>query len=345
MSLAGNRFLYDEPVQSSRSFAIPLSDSSRVGEARRLAMVQATRAHLTESESSNLGIVVTETATNAIRHAAHGQLILRTLHAQGRNGVEMLCLDRGPGMANVADNLRDGFSTAGSMGTGLGAANRLASTFEVFSALGSGTIVLARLWSGPGQSPAAPLVTAVCLPIKGEAECGDGWASFTLGPRTVILVVDGLGHGISASEATTAAVRIFREHSSRPPVELLDLVHRGLKASRGAAAAIAEVDLSRRMVKYAGVGNISGWVISEDSARAMVSHSGILGHQVRKIQAFDYPLPPGGCVVMHTDGVSGKWKAASYPGLLRRDSALLAGALFRDFARDRDDASVVVYRP
>jgi hypothetical protein len=122
-------------------------------------------------------------------------------------------------------------------------------------------------------------------------------------------------------------------------------VHRGLKATRGAAAAIAEVDLSRRMVKYAGVGNIAGWVVSEDSSRAMVSHSGILGHQVRKIQAFDYPLPPGGCVVMHSDGVSGKWKLGSYPGLLRRDSALLAGALFRDFARDRDDASVVVYRP
>jgi hypothetical protein len=256
----------------------------------------------------------------------------------------MLCIDRVPGMANVGDNLRDGFSTAGSMGTGLGAAQRLASTFEVFSTVGTGTVVLARVWAGT-QSPVGPLIASVCLPVKGEIRCGDSWAAETRGPRTVILLVDGLGHGISASEAADEAVRLFLGNARLSPTDILDLLHRGLKATRGAAAAVAEVDLSRRVVKFAGLGNIAGWVVTDDSMRAMVSHSGIIGHQVRKIQAFDYPLPPGGTIVMHSDGLSSKWKTASYPGPLRRDSALLAGSLYRDFARERDDTSLVIFRP
>jgi hypothetical protein len=181
--------------------------------------------------------------------------------------------------------------------------------------------------------------------VKGETECGDSWAAETTGPRTVILSVDGLGHGISASDASKEAVRLFRENARHSPTEILDILHRGLKATRGAAAAVAEVDLSRRVVKFAGLGNIAGWVVTDDSMRAMVSHSGIIGHQVRKIQAFDYPLPPGGTVILHTDGLGSKWKTGSYPGLLRRDSGLLAGALYRDFARERDDTSLVIFRP
>ena len=345
MSLAGSSLAEEFPLESSRSFAVPLTDLSHVGEARRLAMGQATRARLSQSESSNLGIVVTETASNAVRHATGGQVIFRTIRNEGRTGVEMLCLDRGPGIANVTESLRDGHSTAGSMGTGLGAANRLASTFEVFSVVGQGTVVLARVWGGSGKAPAGPLVTAVCLPIRGETECGDGWAAESWGARTIILAVDGLGHGVNASDAAKEAVRIFRENARRSPTDILDLLHRGLRSTRGAAAAVAEVDLGRRMVRYAGLGNIAGWVVNDDSMRAMVSHSGIVGHQVRKIQAFEYPLPQGGVIILHSDGLSSKWKASSYPGLLRRDSALLAGALFRDFARDRDDASVVIYRP
>ena len=323
---------------------IPLTDLSRVGEARRLAQGQATRARLSESEASNLGIVVTETATNAVRHAAEGQMIFRTLRSDGFSGVEMLCIDRGRGMASVAESLRDGFSTAGSMGTGMGAVNRLASTFEVFSTVGTGTVVLARIWTN-GKSPSSPQVSAVCIPVRGETACGDSWAADVAGDRTIILAVDGLGHGIFAADAANEAVRIFRENARRGPTEILDLLHRGLKATRGAAAAIAEIDLSHRTVKYAGLGNISGWVVGDESMRAMVSHSGIIGHQVRKIQAFDYPLPPGGAVIMHSDGVGSKWKADSYPGLLRRDTALLAGAIYRDFARERDDACLVVFRP
>jgi anti-sigma regulatory factor (Ser/Thr protein kinase) len=328
------------------SSTVPLSDSSRVGEARRTAALMATGAGLSASESNNLGIVITEAANNAIRHAKEGQLILRPLSQNGSSGVEMLCLDRGPGMANVAECLRDGFSTGGSMGTGLGAASRLANTFDIFSAVDTGTVVLARVWAGgTRKGSAAPLVASICVPLHGEQRCGDGWAASAAGTRTVLLAVDGLGHGVYAAEAADTAVRIFLANASRGPSEMLDLLHRGLRGTRGAAAAIAEIDAGRRKVSYAGVGNISGNIVTDQTIKTMVSHSGIVGHHLTRINQFEYDLPPDGVVVMHSDGLTNKWRVDRYPGLFRRDPALLAGVLYRDFTRGRDDASVIIFRP
>lgn len=332
-----------ELVLSSR---VPLDDTSRIGEARRMALSAGARAGLGDGELSNLGIVVTEIATNAVRYATGGQLILRTLELTGRSGIELLCIDRGPGMANVAECLRDGFSTRGTMGTGLGAVSRIAQNFEVFSTVESGTVVLARLFApGDRGENAAPLIATICLPVEGERECGDGWATSLVGSRAVLLLVDGLGHGISAAEAAREAIRIFSDHPGQPAGEILDLIHRGLRSSRGAAAAITEIDLARRSVRFAGLGNIAGWVVAGQAMRAMVSHNGIVGHQARRIQEFEYPLPPDSTVVMHSDGLSSRWKSDRYPGLLRRDPALFAGVLYRDCARERDDSSVLVYRP
>jgi hypothetical protein len=126
---------------------------------------------------------------------------------------------------------------------------------------------------------------------------------------------------------------------------MLDLLHRGLRGTRGAAAAIAEIDAGRRKVHYAGVGNIAGNIVTDQTIKTMVSHSGIVGHQVTRINQFDYDLPPDGVVVMHSDGLTNKWRVDRYPGLLRRDPALLAAVLYRDFTRGRDDASVIIFRP
>jgi anti-sigma regulatory factor (Ser/Thr protein kinase) len=333
--------------RSEVSVAVPLTDTSRIGEARRAAVATGTRAGLGAAELSNLGIIATEIATNAVRHATGGEMILRTVQAGEQAGVEMLCIDRGPGMANVAECLRDGYSRAGTMGTGLGAASRLATTFEIFSAVESGTAVLARVWpaSGPGAPERGALVAGIALPVAGETECGDGWAAVSAGSRTVILVVDGLGHGVSAAAAANTAVHLFQANAARPAEQIMDLLHRGLQSTRGAAAAVAELDPSRGQLRFAGLGNIASWVVADGATRALVSHNGIVGHQARRIQPFDYPWPAGATLVMHSDGLTGHWKLDRYPGVLRRDPALLAALLYRDCARPRDDSSVVVYRP
>lgn len=329
---------------TTQSIALPLSDMSRIGEARRLAGGIGGRLGLGPAEVSDLGIVVTEIATNAVRHGGGGELILRPLDG-GRPGVEALVTDRGRGMVNVAECFRDGYSTGGTMGTGLGAARRIAHAFDIHSQPGGGTVVVARLWAGGApESGEAGKVGAVCLPVAGETQCGDGWAAAIAERRSVVLVVDGLGHGPNAADAARLAVRLFRAHAARPAAEILDLLHRGLQTTRGAAAAIAEIDAQRGRVCYAGIGNIGARIVTDTGVRALVSHNGIVGHQARRIQPFEYPWSSDSTLIMHSDGITGHWKTDGWPGIMHRDPALAAGLIHRDFARERDDSTVVVFR-
>ena len=255
-------------------------------------------------------------------------------------------MDAGRGMANVAEAFRDGYSTSGTMGTGLGATRRLVHEFDLHSVPGVGTAAVLRVWKG-GPMPGAGarlMVGSVCLPVTGERESGDAWASLTSGTRALLLAVDGLGHGSSAAEAANLAVSLFRANASRGATELLNVLQLGLRPTRGAAVAIAEIDMAGGEVHYAGIGNISGRLLTASGMRAMVSHNGIVGHQDRRGHAFTYPWTSDTTLVMHSDGLKTQWKPEAYPGILRRDPALLAGLLYRDFARERDDACVLVCR-
>lgn len=343
-SFAGARVVPGE--NPSQSTLVRLTDLSRVGEARRRARMIGVEAGLDVAELANLEIVVSEIVSNAVRYGGGGELAIRADPGGGARGLEVLCLDRGAGVANVAECLRDGYSTGGSMGTGLGAAQRLSRAFDMLSVPGQGTAVLARLWSGeaPTRMHPSPEFGAVCLPVAGETVAGDGWAMHTSGMRTVVLVVDGLGHGPSAAEAATAAMRLFDAQARRTPVEILEALHAGLRATRGAAAAVAEIDTGSGRLRYAGLGNIAGRLLGEERPRDLVSQNGIVGHQARRVQAFDYPWTDDTTLVMHSDGIARHWKLDPYPGLGRRDPALIAGILYRDFARGRDDATVVACR-
>jgi serine phosphatase RsbU (regulator of sigma subunit) len=164
-----------------------------------------------------------------------------------------------------------------------------------------------------------------------------------VGSKTRILVVDGLGHGADAQVAAARAVEIF-EIQRGTVSEGLESIHRALRATRGAAAAIADIDVPRRTLQYAGIGNISGAILGRDGTRNLVSHNGTLGHTVHRIQEFSYELPAGALLVMTSDGLKTRWTLDGYPGLLRRDPTVIAAILFRDFERGRDDATALVAR-
>lgn len=126
--------------------AISISDATRIAEARRFATAVARTLAFDETEAGKLAIVVTETATNLLKHARNGEMLISTVEHGGRHGISVLAIDRGPGIANVTESLRDGYSTSGSPGTGLGAIRRLSSGFEIYSRP-EGTAVLARMWT------------------------------------------------------------------------------------------------------------------------------------------------------------------------------------------------------
>lgn len=326
--------------------AFSIAEASQVGEARRMAMAIATNLGFNETERGKVGIVVTEVANNLVRHAKEGELLLRPLFKDSLSGLEILALDKGPGMANVNQCLRDGFSTGGTSGTGLGATLRLSAFFDIHSVPSLGTAIVAHLWSKPlPQRLSAGLeIGVVCLPKAGETACGDAWAVEQQSGRASAIVADGLGHGPDAALASQTAVRVFQENARLPPNQILEAVHGALRSTRGVAVAIAELDLNQQQVRFAGVGNIAGSVLTAEKSWSMISYNGIVGYQIRKIQEFVYPLPSQSLLILHSDGLATQWRVDRYPGLAARHPSLIAGVLYRDFKRGSDDVTVLVAR-
>jgi anti-sigma regulatory factor (Ser/Thr protein kinase) len=321
---------------------LPVEDASHVAEARRHCVRLAEGVGFSETDAGRVAIVVTELATNLVKHASHGVLIAGLIEVDSGYAVQILSLDKGSGIPDLAAATRDGFSTAGSPGTGLGAIARLSNTFEVSTALGGGTAMLAVLYTDRKAHHGRSKSGAVSIPKHGEEVCGDAWAEVSDGRRTTVLVADGLGHGYGAHEAAQEAVRIFRQQSAAPVSAILAAVDAGLKKTRGAAVSIARIDRERSLVTYAGIGNVAGAIFAENSVRRMVSFNGTAGLAVRRIQAFDYPLPKGSRVALASDGLTSGWSILKYPGLLRASPALAAGVIFRDFERGRDDVTIFV---
>ncbi|MEH1901952.1 MAG: ATP-binding SpoIIE family protein phosphatase [Nostoc sp.] len=328
------------------SVAITITESSQTGEARRVAMALATRLGFQETERGKVGIVVTEVANNLVQHAHGGVVLLRTINQDLAVGIEVLSLDKGSGMVDVDQCLQDGFSTAGTSGNGMGAIRRLAGLFEVYSISNQGTALLAHLWSDSTPHPPEKTleIGAICLPKRGEDVSGDAWAYVVDGRRSLLLVADGLGHGPGAASAASQALRIFQDNHHRSPGAILEAAHTALRSTRGAVLAIAEIDFEQQSVCFAGIGNIAASIFSFTEHHNLLSHNGTVGHEIRKIQEFSYPWYSNGLLIMHSDGLGTKWQLDRYPGLSQKHPSLIAGVLYRDFNRERDDVTVLVVK-
>jgi anti-sigma regulatory factor (Ser/Thr protein kinase) len=321
---------------------VAITDPASAGALRLLTERVARDVGFGAARAGDVALAVTEAATNLERHARDGAVALQILRHREVAGLRFIALDRGPGIANTATARADGFSTRGTLGIGLGAIERLASESDLHSVPARGTVLVATFWPRDGGSHRS--TAAITRPITGEEACGDAYAERVEGAVRTHLLVDGLGHGPLAAAAAHAAVRLFEEAPAGPPARLLEFMHQRLGGTRGAAVGIAELDATSRQARYAGIGNISGWIDDGERRRGMVSHPGIVGHQARKFLQFDYELPPGATLVLHSDGLTDKWDLSNYPGLRNRDPILMAATLLRDAGVRHDDAAVAVVR-
>lgn len=319
-------------------------DSSAASEVRRFAQAAAQRLGFDEDLTGKVSIVATELATNIARHARDGAVLVRAGGHDGASALDLLALDRGPGMRDVSRCLEDGYSTkAGGAKTGLGAIRRLADEFDIHSVPDLGTAVLARFREGPPE--AQPMdVGALSLPYPGEVACGDAWEVDLNLESCSFAVIDGLGHGVDAAAAAREAIRVLADPRQRTVEELLEIAHGALRPTRGAAMAIAEVHPASRHIRYGGIGNIIGATASATELRRMVSLDGTVGHETRNIKTFDYTLEQNQLLIMHSDGLRSQWRLERYPGLTLRDPFLIAGVLYRDYFKGQDDVTVVVAR-
>jgi anti-sigma regulatory factor (Ser/Thr protein kinase) len=327
---------------------ITVSDTSSVGEARRRVRQFCDEVSLNESDGEKAAIIVVELATNLVRYGQGGEILLQSGANGGKRWVDITSVDRGPGMRDSARCLQDGHSTGGGCGTGLGAVRRLSTEFDLYSEAPAGTVVFSRVVDRQSTSLSPPAFSwgVIARPAPHEDLCGDSWRIAERSGELAIMLADGLGHGPEAARAAEEATAAFDGDPFAPTTSIIDRANVRMQGTRGGAVATARIEAPNRLMKYSGVGNISGYLHSGngENGRGLFSHNGTVGHQMRKVQEFDYPCADQSLLVMHSDGLQSRWSLELYPGLLFRHPAVVAGILCRDFTRGRDDVTVAVVR-
>jgi anti-sigma regulatory factor (Ser/Thr protein kinase) len=321
-----------------------VTESSQIAQARRAVAALAVRQGFDEEDAGRAALVAVEICSNLVKHGNGGELIAQPLERGDARGVGLIGIDKGSGIDDVAKCLRDGFSTGGSPGTGLGAIGRMSQLFDLYSQPGQGTVVVAQLWRG-GRTPRAPLeIGAIVVPKPQEVECGDTWCYVERAGGALVMGVDGLGHGLGASQAASIACDVFMTEKTRAPAAVLERIHANLRTTRGAAAIVMEIDWERRQLLAAGIGNLIAAIIEGNAAKRIPSFNGIVGHATPRIRELSYPIAPTATIVFHSDGLTAGWQPERYPGLMQHPCATIAGVLYRDCKRGRDDSMVVVLR-
>ena len=322
-----------------------IGDVSEIAPARRGIGAFAGQLGFSTEDAGRAALVATEIGTNLVKHGGGGELIVKQINDGTRRGIELLGLDKGAGMADVGKCLRDGYSTSGSPGTGLGAMERLSQRFEVFSRAGLGTAVLAHLWPDSRQPSAQHLeIGAVVVPKPGESCCGDAWCYAERVEGVLVLAVDGLGHGLAASLAANEACRVFETEKHRPAIRIMQSLHEALRPTRGAAATLMEIDWDAGRATSVAVGNVQAALVNGAQIKRIAADNGIVGHVISRPRELAHECRPGTVLIVHSDGLTANWHLDRYPGLMQHHPTLIAGVLYRDCTRGRDDALIVVIR-
>ncbi len=325
---------------------IAVTESSQVSSARYAAQAMAAAVGLSPDDVHRAGLVTTELATNLVKHTGVGGAILLG-PAPGESGgaLDIAAIDKGPGIADAGRAIADGYSTAGSLGGGLGAVHRMSDHADFYSAPGKGTVITLRIGRPDRAASRHFAVGAAQVPARGERVCGDAWRLWIVEDRLVLALADGLGHGPDAAQAATLFLDVLDHAPVRSGPEAMARAHLALRPTRGAAAAIAQFDPAGQVVRFVGVGNIALVVTEPGTSRHAVSLGGTLGHEARAFREYTYPWPgPDAVTVMHSDGLASHWSLDAYPGLRARTPAVIAAVLYRDHTRGRDDTTVVVVK-
>ncbi len=317
-----------------------IAGPSTAAAARGAAALMARRLGFPSARADEIVLAVSEAASNLDKHAHDGSLLVQACFDDDVAGIELVTIDAGPGVADVRAAARDGHSTAGTLGVGLGAIRRIADFAEMFSVLGHGTALVARFWPQPRRAEVR--CAGLIRPISGEIESGDAFAALYAGEMVTGVLCDGLGHGPLAATAAREALAAVLEEPDGDPAALLRRAHQRMGRTRGGAVAVAQTD--GQVVRFAGLGNVAAWILGSDTRSGLTSVPGIAGHQARTIRQFEYQLPPDAAVVLHSDGLSSRWDVRHLPGLASLDPLVIAAALLAEAGAHRDDAGILVLK-
>ncbi|RXK82808.1 ATP-binding SpoIIE family protein phosphatase [Filimonas effusa] len=306
----------------------------------------AVQLPFSSNQLAEIDIIVAELTSNLIKYAKEGQLLVKLIDEDDRQGIEILSIDQGPGMSDVSRMQEDGVSTGTSLGQGLGAIKRLSHEFQVYSVKGWGTIVLTRVWTkAPSFIKPRKLfeVQSVVVPKPGETGCGDGMAYKKTGNHLLIFSGDALGHGEDAGEVMEKAVKAFHDSPETSPAATLRFMHTEVRKTRGLVACVASFSFREKKWTIAGVGNISIRSGNFEFSKGYFSYNGIVGLNIPgSMKDQEIICEPHQRLVFCSDGLKSRWELPKLAGIYKYDPIILAAALYKDYARNTDDMSVIV---
>ena len=322
---------------------LKIRETSAVAEARRRARRTANALGLHSTKVEHAAIVATEIAQNVLRHGGGGQVLIEIFGAPSLERLHIVGHDDGPGIGRVDRMLRDGETTKGSPGTGLGAIRRLSDRLDIFSEPGR-TVVAAEFRRQTIRHIDPVDHAGFKLAYPGERRCGDIVAVRSSHDECLYFLADGLGHGVKAAGAATVAKKAFLAAKGDDPAQLLFQVGEALRETRGAVGAVVALDRARGRLRYAAIGNVSTLIVQGKKARRLAVRDGLLGGRVTTPHQETLEIDPHAILIMHSDGLNTLRSLDTQASLLQRSAPVIAADLLANNLRGRDDASIVVSR-
>jgi anti-sigma regulatory factor (Ser/Thr protein kinase) len=325
-----------------------VEERSFVSYVKREIHSQVSHSHFSEARVGEIDIIVSELCSNLIKHAGSGELLYRVYNVgESDSRFEILCIDKGPGMADVPRMMKDGMSTTNTLGQGLGAIERLSTVSQVYSIPGSGTIMYSLVSTEEVKYvPRSGIdvdIRALNVNKPREVVCGDGYRIKRADAQVRIFFGDGLGHGEHAKEAVDRAGDFFLSCREEDPVSIIRLMHEQIRHTRGLVGTVAICDLKKGEWSICGVGNILGRMYSGVTYRNYMSYNGTVGMNIpNSMKASVYIIEKNQHLILCSDGIRTRWDLNRFPSIFKYDNTLLAAALYSDFTRGNDDSSILI---
>lgn len=306
----------------------------------------ATKAGFGENKVGEIDIVVAEIVSNLVKHGKGGKLLVKLVQQDGIDGIELISIDNGDGMADVSKMVVDGMSTTNTLGHGLGAIKRMSDVFQVYSQKECGTVLLSRIFKEElFYRKKGHDIRTVVVAKPGEEECGDGFYCIMNETHMRIFLGDGLGHGKEAAMAVNAAIDAFKTCTEESAVETIRTIHSAVRKTRGLVATAAIYDLKQKTWRICGVGNIATRLMNGIETKNCMAYNGIIGYNMpTTMKDHEVPADSGQVLFLCSDGIKTRWDHIRYPAILKYDLSVFASLVFKDFARFTDDMSLAAIR-
>lgn len=340
---------------------LQIENESDVGICRRKSVSLAKQLGFDEVKTGEIAILVTELVTNVLKHGERNGKILvyEAKSNDNQKAIEVWCYDAGPGIPDIEQALKDGFSNKVSLGIGLGSIRRFSDIFEINpgdtpfdnktvvngleaynNCIRSLKWVPSKRWIGSNRTLS---IGAASRPKPGEKLNGDCYVvNHISSGKTIAAVFDGLGHGKEAHLASQLAKEQILLKAEQPVDMLLKHINAGIRGTRGAVAGLVQIDTNANKVRYSGIGNIEGFIYSEKEKKNLLSYGGIIGHNMRTPRVFEFDFNPGDFLSLSSDGINSRWRFEDINW--QNHPQQNAEYLMNNFSRNNDDATILIIR-